>query len=98
MDDLQYSDGFLILNNKNDIENLFSALDKCRDKVYLRSADGTEEFNLNNAVSRYAAVGELCQDHGDEYEFYCDDRRDEANIMDFFFKLDENAGMDRKCA
>ena len=87
-----------LLNNKNDIENLFSALDKCRDKVYLRSADGTEEFNLKSDVSRYAAVGELCQDHGDEYEFYCDDRRDEGNIMEFFFKLDENAAAERKCA
>lgn len=87
-----------LLNSKKDIENLFSALDKCRDKVYLRSADGTEEFNLKSDVSRYAAVGKLCQDHGDEYEFYCDDRRDEGNIMEFFFKLDENAAADRKCA
>ena len=76
------------LNNKNDIENLFNAVKNCQDKVVLRSADGSEEYNLKSVLSFYIAVGELCKDHGDEYEFYCYDHRDERFIMDFLMKLD----------
>ena len=88
----------MLLKNAKDVDSLVKAIDKCHGEVFLCSADKTEEFNMKSILSRYIAIGELCKDHGDEYEFYCDDRRDEGNIMEFFFKLDENAAAERKCA
>lgn len=77
-----------LLNTNTDIRNLFNAVNECQDKVILRSADGTEEYDLKSILSLYAAVGELCKDRGDAYEFYCCDRRDEKYIMKFLMELD----------
>ena len=78
-----------LLNNAKEIDHLIQALDHCRGDVILRSADGTEEYNLKSAVSRYIAIGELCKDHGADYEFFCDRRGDEGNLMEFFMSLED---------
>ncbi len=87
-----------LLKTSKDVENLFAAVEKCHSDVYLRSADGAEEFNLKDDFSRYAAVGELCRDHGDEFEFFCSDHNDEGYLMEFFRDLEEDAYRNRLCA
>ena len=84
-----------LLNNARDIDHLIQALDHCRDNVILRSADGTETYNLKSAVPRYIAIGELCKDHGADYEFFCERHSDERYLMEFFMDL-ENQRL--KCA
>ena len=78
-----------LLNNAREIDHLIQALDHCRGDVILRSADGTEEYDLKNDVSKYIAIGELCKDHGADYEFFCERRGDEGNLMEFFMSLDD---------
>ena len=77
----------MLLKNAHDIDNLVEVIDRCRDDVILRSLDGTEEFNLKSILSRYIAIGELCKDHGDEYEIFCMSKADEGYLMEFFFDL-----------
>ena len=77
----------MLLKNAHDIDNLVEVIDRCRDDVILRSLDGTEEFNLKSILSRYIAIGELCKDHGDEYEIFCMSKADEGYLMEFFYDL-----------
>ncbi len=81
----------MLLKNNKDVENLFAAVEKCHDNVYLRAADGSEEFNLKDGYSRSIAVQELRQEGGDEYEVFCSDRNDEGYMMEFFDELRRNA-------
>ena len=85
----------MLLKNAKDIDNLISAVDRRRDDVLLRSTDGREEFNLKSVLSRYVAIGQLCQDHGDEYEIFCMNRADENYMMQFFESLGH---VNTKCA
>jgi len=77
----------MLLKNAKDIDNLIKAVDQCRDDVLLRSIDGREEFNLKSVLSRYVAIGELCKDHGDNYEVFCMNRADEVYMLNFFHDL-----------
>jgi len=77
----------MLLKNAKDIDNLIKAVDQCRDDVLLRSVDGREEFNLKSVLSRYVAIGELCKDHGDNYEVFCMNRADEVYMLNFFHDL-----------
>ena len=89
----------MLLKNAKNIESLIHAVDKCKYDVYLRSTDGSEEFNLKSVISRYVAIGELCKDHGDEFEVFCTSPEDEGHLMEFFSKLrDEEAAEERKSA
>ena len=85
----------MLLKNAKDIDNLINTVDRCRGDVLLRSTDGREEFNLKSVLSRYVAIGELCKDHGDNYEVFCMDRADEAYMLDFFYNLGH---VNAKCA
>lgn len=77
----------MLLKNAQDIDHLVEAIGHCRDDVILRSLDGTEEFNLKSIISRYIAIGELCRDHGDQYEIFCMSKADEGYLMEFFYDL-----------
>lgn len=79
----------MLLKNAKDIDNLIAAVDRCRDDVILRSTDGREEFNLKSVLSRYVAIGQLCRDHGDEYEIFCMNPADEGYMLNFFYTLSE---------
>lgn len=79
----------MLLKNAKDIDNLIAAVDRCRDDVILRSTDGREEFNLKSVLSRYVAIGQLCCDHGDEYEIFCMNPADEGYMLNFFYTLSE---------
>ena len=85
----------MLLKNAKDIDSLIEAVGKCRDDVILRSTDGREEFNLKSVLSRYVAIGELCKDHGDEYEIFCMNRADEGYLFQFFSSLGH---VNAKCA
>ena len=92
-----------LLKNAKDIENFNKAVDACRYDVILRSADGREEYNLKSVISRCVATGELCREHGDEYEFFCDSRSDEGYMMRFLYSLsrtegDAHGGAEKKIA
>ena len=76
-----------LLKNTKDVETLIQDVERCRGDVILRSSDGREEYNLKSVLSRYKAIGELCGEHGDEYEVFCMDRDDEAAMMHFYASL-----------
>ena len=77
----------MLLKNAKDINSLIDAVDKCSGDVILRSMDGSEEFNLKSQLSRYIAIGRLCEEHGDEYEVFCMDRNDNPYMYQFFHEL-----------
>ena len=77
----------MLLKDMKDVNMLIDAVDKCQGDVVLRSIDGTEEFNLKSQLSRYIAIGKLCEEHGDEYEVYCLNRDDIGYMIQFFREL-----------
>ena len=77
----------MLLKNPHDIDTLIQDVDRCRGDVILRSGDGSAEYNLKSTLSRYIAIGELLKPHGDEYEFFCERRSDEVNIVHFLNEL-----------
>jgi hypothetical protein len=79
----------MLLKNAHDIDSLLTAVSKCRGDVILRNINQYEEFNLKSTLSRYIAIGELCKDHGDEYEVFCMDKADEGYMIQFFMELDK---------
>ena len=79
----------MLLKNAHDIDSLLTAISKCRGDVILRNINQYEEFNLKSTLSRYIAIGELCKDHGDEYEVFCMDKADEGYMIQFFIELDK---------
>jgi len=79
----------MLLKNAHDIDSLLTAVSKCRGDVILRNINHYEEFNLKSTLSRYIAIGELCKDHGDEYEVFCMDKADEGYMIQFFMELDK---------
>ena len=85
----------MLLRNAKEIDKLIEAVNRCRGDVLLRSTDGKEEFNLKSVLSRYVAIGELCKDHGDNYEVFCMNRADEVYMMEFFNNLGH---VNAKCA
>jgi len=76
-----------LLKNEKDIKTLIQDVDRCHGDVILRSGDGCEEYNLKSALSRYMAIGELCKEHGDEYEMFCMDPDDQGNMLHFYASL-----------
>ena len=83
----------MLLKNAKDIEALVGAIDQCEGDVILRNTDGSETFNMKSKLSQYVAIGELCKDHGDEYEIFCGNHDDERYLIQFFHDLRED---DRK--
>lgn len=77
----------MMLKDAKDVNSLISAVDKCKGDVILRSMDGREEFNLKSQLSRYIAIGRLCEEHGDEYEIFCMDKSDTGYMYQFFHEL-----------
>lgn len=77
----------MLLKNLKDINLFKDAVEKCTGDVILRSIDGTEEFNLKSVISRYIAIGRLCEEHGDEYEVFCLNRSDINFMLQFFHEI-----------
>ena len=77
----------MLLKNVNDINAFKNAINECSGDVILRSVDTKEEFNLKSVLSRYIAIGRLCEDHGDEYEIFCMNKNDEGFMLKFFSEI-----------
>ena len=73
------------LKDIQDLEAFRAAVAKCEGDVWLRSADGKEEFNLKSQLSAYLALGKLLESHGDEYEIFCGRLNDEGNLLKYFY-------------
>ena len=80
----------MLLKNVHDVDAFMNAVNRCRDDVLLMSSDGKERFNLKSVLSRYMAIGELCKDHGDNYEIFCMNKADEGYMIEFFRGLNQN--------
>lgn len=78
------------LKNVKDIELLKAAIKRCKGDVILRSIDGREEFNMKSTLSEYVAIGRLCEEAGDQWEFFCMDRNDEGILMQYFIEHKDN--------
>ena len=76
-----------LLKNIDNVNALMTAVDSCTDSVFLKSADGREEYNLKSALSLFIGIGHLCGEHGDEYEVFCTNRADEGYLLKFFRDL-----------
>lgn len=76
-----------MLKNMNNVNALMTAVANCTDSVLLKSADGREEYNLKSAMSLFIGIGQLCGEHGDEYEVFCTNRADEGFLLKFFREL-----------
>lgn len=79
----------MLLKNVHDVDAFMNAVNRCRDDVLLVSNDGHEKFNLKSVLSRYMAIGELCKDHGDNYEIFCLNKADEGYMLEFFREIKE---------
>ena len=75
------------LKNVRDINALMAAVRNCKGDVLLRSADGSEEFNLKSKLSEYIAIGRLCEEDGDSWEVFCMNKGDEGELLKFFYEI-----------
>lgn len=78
------------LRNLKNIDAMFDTIARCKGDVILRSSDGTEEYNLKSVISRYIAIGKLCDEQGDFYEIFCMDKSDEPFFFELHRKLEDN--------
>ena len=79
-----------MLKNINDVNALMNAVASCQDPVILKSADGSEEYNLKSALSELLGIAQLCREDGDTYEFFCVNHADEGFLVKFFRDLSKN--------
>lgn len=77
------------LKNLRNINDMLNTVERCKVDVRLRSADDKEEFNLKSVLSRYIAIGRLCEEQGDAYEIFCMNKSDEPLFFELHRKLDE---------
>ena len=77
------------LKDIRDLEAFRAAVKDCKNDVILRKNDGTEEFNLKSTLSEFIALGRLADKHGDNYEIFCMDHTDEANLLKYFYEKHE---------
>ena len=79
-----------LLQDKRDVENFKAAIKACKKDVYVKHNTRKEEYNVKSLFGRHFALAKLMSNHGDEYEIFCNDAKDEGIMMDFFHKLKEN--------
>jgi hypothetical protein len=76
-----------LLKEIKDIENFRKAIEQCQGDVIIRHNERREEFNMKSLFSCYIGLGKLAEEHGDEYEVFCMNKKDEAYMMQFFHEL-----------
>lgn len=74
------------LKNIGDLKAFQNAVAKCKGDVILRKNDGSEEFNMKSELSSYIAWGRLVEQCGSNYEVFCLDHNDEANLLKYFYE------------
>lgn len=73
------------LSNIQDLEAFRAAIKQCKGDVILRKNDGSEEFNMKSHISAYVAWGKLASECGTDYEVFCMNKSDEANLLKYFY-------------
>lgn len=79
-----------MLQDKRDVENFKAAIRECKKDVYVKHNSRREEYNVKSLFGRHFALAKLMSNHGDEYEIFCNDSKDEGRMMEFFRQLKEN--------
>lgn len=74
------------LKNIRDLNAFQEAVNKCKGDVILRKNDGSEEFNMKSELSSYVAWGRLIEQCGSNYEVFCMNKADEANLLKYFYE------------
>jgi hypothetical protein len=74
------------LRNINDLNAFRAAVDQCKGDVILRKNDGSEEFSMKSKLSSYVAWARLIEECGSEYEVFCMNHADEANLLKYFYE------------
>lgn len=74
------------LGNVRDLNAFKQAIKECTGEVWLRKNDGSEEFNLKSTLSEYIALGKLCDEHGSDYEIFCQLASDESRLLKFYYE------------
>ena len=70
------------LKNIDQVHEFLTVVDECKGEVFLTSSFG-DKFNLKSKLSQYIAVAALLGQHGEELELWCDEKEDEAKMLDF---------------
>ena len=70
------------LQNIDQVHEFLKVVDECQEDVYLTSSFG-DKNNLKSKLSQYIAVAALLGQHGEELELWCDEKEDEAKMLDF---------------
>ena len=76
------------LQNIHEVEDFRKVIHECKNNVYLKSQEG-DVFNLKSAMSEYVALGRLLSEQGDSLELFADSREDEALLLKFLGRLDQ---------
>ena len=76
------------LQNIHEVEDFRKVIHQCKDDVFLKSKEG-DVFNLKSAMSEYVALGRLLSEQGDSLELFADSKEDEALLLNFLGRLDE---------
>ena len=76
------------LQNIHEVEDFRKVVHQCKDDVFLKSQEG-DVFNLKSAMSEYIALGRLLSEQGDSLELFADSKEDEALLLNFLGRLDE---------
>ena len=76
------------LQNIHEVEDFRKVIHQCKDDVFLKSQEG-DVVNLKSAMSEYVALGRLLSEQGDSLELFADSKEDEALLLNFLGRLDE---------
>ena len=76
------------LKNIHEVEQFRNVIHQCKDDVFLKSQEG-DVFNLKSAMSEYIALGRLLSEQGDSLELFASNREDEALLLNFLGRLDQ---------
>ena len=71
------------LQNIQEVEEFRKVVHQCKGRVYLESLEG-DIFNLKSAM-----LGRLLSEQGDSLELFADSKEDEALLLNFLGRLDE---------
>ena len=79
----------------SELDGFIEAIDAAKESVYLRSPYG-DCYNLKSIFSRYIALGNLLDEHGEDLELFCDLKDDEQLFFKFFKENPETLLSDKQ--
>lgn len=75
------------LKDVSQVNEFLSAVNQCKDQVYLVSQYG-DRFNLKSQLSQYIAIAALVNQAGEDLELFCDSKDDEAIMLKYIVEND----------